>query len=54
MAGGRLLLPDNGRKAFMSGSNAAILGDMLTTDGVQFEEDLKIIKELGYEIMYTI
>ena len=54
MAGGRLLLPDNGRKAFMSGSNAAIRGDMLTTDGVQFEEDLKIIKELGYEIMYTI
>lgn len=54
MAGGRLLLPDNGRRAFMSGSNAAILGNMLTTDGVTYEEDMKMINELGYEMIYDI
>ena len=54
MAGGRLLLPDNGRKAFMSGSNAAILGNMLTTDGVSYEEDIKILNELGYKMTYEL
>lgn len=54
MAGGRALLGDNGRKAFQSGANAAILGDMLTTDGVALQEDLKLLDELGFEITYTI
>lgn len=52
MAGGRTLLEDNGKKAFQSGANAAILGNMLNTAGVKLEEDLKILNELSYEIVY--
>ena len=54
MAGGSALLGDNGRKAFQSGANAGILGNMLTTVGVEIEEDLKLLDELGYEITYSI
>lgn len=54
MAGGRALLGDNGRKAFQSGANAGILGNMLTTVGVEIEEDLKLLDDLGYEITYSI
>ena len=54
MAGGRTLLGDNGKRAFQSGANAAILGNMLTTCGVEVEEDLKLIEELGFEITYSI
>lgn len=54
MAGGRTLLGDNGRKAFQSGANAAILGNMLTTSGVGVEDDLKLLDELGFEITYLI
>ncbi len=54
LAGGRLLLSDKGEQAFKSGANAAILGNMLTTDGVSFEDDLKMIKKLGYHITYDI
>ena len=52
LAGGRLLLGDNGRKAFQSGANAAILGDMLTTDGLKLEDDLKLLDELDFKIIY--
>ena len=54
MAGGRALLGDNGRKAFQSGANAGILGNMLTTAGVEIEEDLKLLEDLGFEIRYSI
>ena len=54
MAGGRALLGDNGRKAFQSGANAGILGNMLTTVGVEIEEDLKRLDDLGYEITYSL
>ena len=52
MAGGRSLLEDNGKMAFKSGANAAILGDMLTTNGLGLEDDLKLLDELGFEIAY--
>ena len=52
LAGGRLLLEDYGRKAFESGANAAIIGDLLTTKGVQYNQDVKMIKELGFHISY--
>ncbi|MGN0374912.1 MAG: biotin synthase BioB [Butyrivibrio sp.] len=52
LAGGRGLLPDKGRSCFMSGANAAISGDMLTTSGITVETDMKLIKELGYEVRY--
>ena len=54
LAGGRLLLDDFGRKAFKSGANAAIIGDLLTTKGVQYNYDVKMIKELGFKISYDI
>ena len=54
MAGGRALLGDNGRKAFQSGANAGILGNMLTTQGVALDNDLKLLEELGFEITYSI
>lgn len=50
LAGGRGLLPDKGRSCFRSGANAAISGDMLTTAGITVETDLKMLKELGYEV----
>ncbi len=48
LAGGRILLSDYGRKAFMSGINAVITGDMLTTSGINVDNDLEIIKNSGY------
>ena len=54
MAGGRALLGDDGRKAFQSGANAGILGNMLTTDGVELEDDLRLLDDLGFQISYTI
>lgn len=54
MAGGRALLGDNGRKAFQSGANAGILGNMLTTPGVELDNDLELLEELGFEITYSI
>lgn len=50
LAGGRGLLGDKGRGCFLSGANAAISGDMLTTAGITVETDKKLLKELGYEV----
>lgn len=48
LAGGRGLLEDKGRACFLSGANAAISGDMLTTLGITIERDLEVLEELGY------
>lgn len=48
LAGGRGLLADKGRSCFLSGANAAISGDMLTTSGISIDQDMKMLKELGY------
>lgn len=50
LAGGRSLLEDKGRSCFLSGANAAISGDMLTTAGISIDADMKMIKELGFEV----
>ena len=50
LAGGRALLGDKGKKALMSGVNGAISGDMLTTLGIETSEDIKMIKNLGFEV----
>ena len=50
LAGGRGLLPDKGKSVFMSGANAAISGDMLTTSGISIDEDMSILKELGFQV----
>lgn len=50
LAGGRGLLDDKGEGCLLSGANAAISGDMLTTAGITVETDMKLIKKLGYEV----
>lgn len=52
LAGGRGLLEDKGRSCFLSGANAAISGDMLTTAGITVETDMKLLSDLGYEVRY--
>lgn len=49
LAGGRGLLPDRGERCFISGANAAITGDMLTTPGVGIAADRALLSRLGYE-----
>jgi biotin synthase len=48
LAGGRGLMADHGRACFLSGANAAISGDMLTTAGYTVESDLRMLRELGF------
>lgn len=50
LAGGRTLLTKYGIFAFKGGANATITGDMLTTCGNKIVDDVKMIKELGFEI----
>lgn len=50
LAGGRNLMADKGRLLFLSGANAAISGDMLTTSGISIDDDMKIINELKFEV----
>lgn len=50
MAGGRGSLDDNGRAAFRGGANSSITGDLLTTTGAGIDEDIQMIRELGYKI----
>lgn len=52
LAGGRGLLPDKGESCFVSGANAAISGDMLTTAGITTETDKILLKKLGYEVKF--
>ena len=48
-AGGRLRVADIVRRAFSSGMNALMVGDMLTTAGPKIEGDLQMIREMGFE-----
>ena len=48
LAGGRAQLSDGGKKAFLSGINAVITGDMLTTSGISVDTDMQMIKDTGY------
>ena len=50
LAGGRGLLDDKGESCFVSGANATISGDMLTTAGITVETDIKLIDKLGYKV----
>lgn len=51
LAGGRQLFEDKGACLFQCGANATITGDMLTTSGISIEEDMRIIKKQGYEVI---
>lgn len=48
LAAGREYLEDKGRSCFLSGANAAISGDFLTTMGISIETDLNMLREIGY------
>jgi len=52
LAGGRGLLNDKGKSAFLSGANAAISGDMLTTSGITIDTDLKLLSSLKYRLKF--
>ena len=50
LAGGRGLLEDYGKSCFLSGANAAISGNMLTTYGIDIKTDIHVLQQLGYEV----
>lgn len=50
LAGGRAQISDRGRACFLSGANAAITGDMLTTSGVTAKEDIAMLHAIGYGV----
>ena len=50
MAAGRSYFKDGGKQLFASGVNAAITGDMLTTTGTNIKQDIKMLKENGFDV----
>ena len=50
MAAGRNYFKDGGKKIFLSGANATLTGDMLTTVGNNTAEDKKMLTTLGFDI----
>lgn len=50
LAAGRNLMEGCERKAFRSGANGAITGDMLTTSGNRVEDDRNMFKQLGFSL----
>lgn len=50
LAGGRGRLRDKGERLFATAANAAITGDMLTTDGIDVKSDQAMLARLGYVI----
>jgi biotin synthase len=50
MAAGRGYFKDAGARIFLSGANAAITGDMLTTVGSNTAQDKEMLIELGFDI----
>lgn len=50
LAAGRATMEDSGREAFLSGANAAITGDMLTTSGNNITQDREMLAGMGFEL----
>ena len=50
LAGSRRLLKHNGRAAFLSGANAAITGNYLTTAGYTIAQDRVMLSKLGRHV----
>lgn len=48
LAAGRNLMTNCGERAFLSGANSAITGDMLTTSGNRIREDIAMLNQIGY------
>lgn len=50
IGGGRDMLGNEQSKCFTSGANGSIVGNYLTTMGSSLEEDVRMFKELGFDI----
>lgn len=50
LAAGRNRMAESGKKAFLSGANAAITGDMLTTSGNKILEDKEMLTAMGFSV----
>ncbi len=51
LAAGRNLMEDSGKKAFLSGANATITGDMLTTSGNNINQDKEMLTSMGFTLV---
>ncbi len=49
MGAGRKYFKDGGKRLFRSGVNATITGNMLTTVGNSIEQDITMLREMGFE-----
>ncbi len=49
MAAGRNYFKDGGKKVFLSGANATITGDILTTVGNNTVQDKEMLCDLGFD-----
>jgi len=49
-AAGRNRMENSGKNAFLSGVNAALTGDMLTTSGNKIKDDKKMLLDMGFII----
>jgi biotin synthase len=50
LAAGRSIMKNSGEKAFLSGANATITGNMLTTSGNNIKQDIKMLTKLGFDL----
>jgi biotin synthase len=50
LAAGRTLMIDSGKRAFLSGANATITGNMLTTTGCNTAQDKAMLTSMGLDI----
>ncbi len=50
LAAGRANMKNSGERAFQSGANATITGNMLTTSGNNIKQDMEMLISLGFEI----
>ncbi len=50
LAAGRAIMENSGEKAFLSGANATITGNMLTTSGNNIQQDIAMLKNLGFDL----
>jgi biotin synthase len=50
LAAGRAIMENSGEKAFLSGANATITGNMLTTSGNKIKQDIKMLETLGFDL----
>ena len=49
LAAGRIIMENSGARAFRSGANATITGDMLTTSGNNILTDIEMLRSLGLD-----